>query len=262
MTTNSAIEWTGHTWNPWQGCTKVSPGCARCYMYSEKRRWGQDPEIVVRSKPGTFRKPLGWKEPALVFTCSWSDWFHEAADPWRQEAWEIVEATPWLTYQVLTKRAERIAPHLPANWGPQGYPNVWLGVSTENQVQLDRRVPYLLDVPARVRFLSCEPLLGPLDLRPRPSRELCIVCGEGPDAPHEHRHGYRTRGLDWVIAGGESGAKARPCDEAWLRSLRDQCAHAGVPFFLKQLGGFPDKRGGAAAALDGVLHHAMPAVRA
>lgn len=241
MSERTGIEWTQRTYNPWQGCTKVSPGCAHCYMYREKAQYGQDPHVVVRSKPPTFGAPLKWREPALVFTCSWSDWFHEAADPWRAEAWAIVKATPHLTYQILTKRAARIRDHLPADWG-QGYPNVWLGVSVENQRWIDR-VYQLGMVPAHVRFVSAEPLLGPVDLTQ-------------PDPSLWHRSPIEV--LQWVIVGGESGPGYRPMDLAWARSLRDQCAAAGVPFFLKQNGGWPNKRGGALAVLDGQRHTAMP----
>lgn len=217
MSEHTGIEWTDATWNPWQGCTKVSPGCAHCYMFREKARYGQDPELVVRSKPGTFRKPRGWSGDrvpgagrGLVFTCSWSDFFHEAADPWREEAWAIIRATPHLTYQILTKRPERFATHLPRDWG-SGYPNVWLGVSVEAQRQRDR-AELLALTPARIRFLSCEPLLGPI--------RLSSVL---PD-------------LHWVIAGGESGPahERREMRLAWLTELHAECVIAGVPFFTKQ----------------------------
>jgi protein gp37 len=118
-------------------------------------------------------------------------------------------------------------------------PNVWLGTSIEDQQRADERVPLLLDTPAALRFLSCEPLLGPIDLHPRPSRDLCIRCGLGPQAPHPHPDGYRTRGLDWVLIGGESGLHARPFDLAWARSIVAQCRTAGAVPFVKQLGAHP-----------------------
>ncbi len=127
----TGIGWTDATWNPWYGCSKVSPGCAHCYMFRDMKRYGSDPEVVTRSKT-KFDEPRKWKTPRRVFTCSWSDWFHEGADAWRAEAWAIVRDTPHLTYQILTKRPERIADHLPPDWG-EGYPNVWLGTSVENQ---------------------------------------------------------------------------------------------------------------------------------
>src|SRR5688572_24986243 len=124
MSDQTAIEWTDKTWNPWHGCTAVSAGCDLCYMFREKRQYGQNPELVVRSKT-KFRDPLRWHEPERVFTCSWSDFFHVAADPWRPDAWQIIRDTPHLTYQILTKRPGRIRRCLPDDWGA-GYPNVWL----------------------------------------------------------------------------------------------------------------------------------------
>ena len=116
MARNSGIDWTDHTWNPWQGCRKVSPGCANCYMYRDKRHFGQDPTTVVRSKPATFNAPLKWKDQARVFVCSWSDFFIEDADPWRGEVWQIMRQTPHLTYMLLTKRLENISARLPDDW--------------------------------------------------------------------------------------------------------------------------------------------------
>lgn len=229
MSEKTGIEWTDATWNPWYGCTKVSPGCAHCYMFREMKRYGRDPQVVTRSKT-KFNDPLKWKEPRRVFTCSWSDWFHEAADVWRDEAWSIIRRTPHLTYQILTKRPERIAEHLPADWG-DGYANVWLGTSVENQ-RFAIRVSYLQQVAAAIRFISAEPLLGPVVMP--------------------------LNGISWLIAGGESGPEHRPMREEWARSLRDQCASAGVAFFLKQLGGNPNPRAHAEAVLDGQRHVAFP----
>lgn len=231
MGERTAISWTNKTWNPWQGCHKVSAGCTFCYMYREKKRFGQDPATVVRSTSPTFNAPRKWSERALVFTCSWSDFFIEEADVWRPEAWEIIRATPHLTYQILTKRPERIAEHLPPGWP---FPNAWLGVSVEDQANADRRLPVLLATPAAVRFVSAEPLLGPVDLRrylgttlPKPYAVLVPVDAGPP------------RGLDWIIIGGESGPKARPCDVAWIRSLVKQCRAADTACFVKQAGAFP-----------------------
>jgi len=214
--TNTSIAWTDHSWNPWTGCHKVSPGCGECYMHREKKRYGQDPSTVVRSKPPTFNAPRKWKDPARVFVCSWSDFFIEEADPWRAEAWEIIRSSPHLTFQIPTKRAHRIAACLPDGWP---LPNVWLGVSVENQEAADTRIPDLLSVKAAVRFVSAEPLLGPVTL--------------SPDA---------MMGLDWLIVGGESGPRCRPMEIEWMRDLQAQAAHARICFFAKQLGGFPDKR--------------------
>ena len=212
----TAISWTEETWNPWMGCTKVSEGCDHCYMFREQRQYGNDPEVVRRSKT-KFQLPLRLKEPSLIFTCSWSDWFHVDADPWRDEAWEIVRATPQHTYQILTKRPGRIRRHLPADWG-DGYPNVWLGTSVETNEHLSR-VRVLCDVPAALRFISAEPLLGPL-----------------PDLDLD--------GIGWVITGGESGPEHRPIEVAWVREIRDACLAADVPFHHKQWGGARPKSGG------------------
>jgi len=248
MSQSTGIEWTQATWNPWRGCTKVSPGCAHCYMFREQKRYGRDPAVVTRSKT-TFLDPLRWPTGRLIFTCSWSDWFHEAADDWRDEAWDIIRRTPRHTYQILTKRPERIAQHLPRDWGT-GYPNVWLGVSVENQRHIGR-ADLLARVPAVVRFLSCEPLLGPLTFR------WAVWHPIGRTATTDHLDGLRHY-FHWLIAGGESGPEARPCRAEWLRSLRDECREAGVPFFLKQLGGWPDKHGASKAVLDGACWTEMP----
>jgi protein gp37 len=237
-------------------------------MYTEKKRYGQTPDKVVRSKPATFKKPLKWErevvannQPApLVFTCSWSDWFHEDADEWRDDAWEIVRKTPHLIYQILTKRSERIAECLPEDWG-DGYPNIWLGVSVENQ-RWTTRIADLVRVPARVRFLSCEPLLGYLDIAKwlrkcntchicQGNPDICMICSACPP-PKD--------GIDWVITGGESGPRQREMKLEWARSLRDQCVRVKIPFFLKQLGGHPNKRGGEKALLDGVRWTQIPEV--
>lgn len=183
MGTETGISWTEHTWNPWRGCTKVSAGCANCYMFREQRRYGRDPAEVVRTQ--TWNDPIKWNKQAaeagrrdLVFTCSWSDWFHEAADPWRDEAWAIVRSCPNLIFQILTKRADRIADHLPADWG-NGYENVWLGVSVENEENI-WRISHLVNVPAKVRWISAEPLLGPINFEPWLNH------------------------LDWIVVGAES----------------------------------------------------------
>lgn len=238
MSESSTIEWTEATWNPWTGCTKVSAGCDNCYMMTMKRRFGQNPEIVVRSKT-TFRDPLKWKTGKLIFTCSMSDFFHKDADAWRDEAWEIIRATPQHTYQILTKRPGRIRRHLPADWG-EGYPNVWLGTSMEDGVQI-HRAWRLSEIPAQVRFISAEPLLARLTFR------------------HVDGSSALDR-IDWAIVGGESGANSRPMDIDWARQIRDECATTDTSFFLKQLGGVRDKRGHEKALLDGKRYTEMPSV--
>lgn len=211
MGANSAIEWTNHSWNPWRGCIKVSPGCANCYMYRDQERYGRDPRAIVRASPATFQAPRKWREPAKVFTCSWSDFFIEQADKWRDEAWDIIKSTPHLTYQILTKRANMIKDALPDDWG-EGYPNVWLGVSVESEKYL-YRLEFLSEIPAALRFISYEPALGPADFT------------------------AYTPKIQWIISGGESGPSARPANTEWFREVRNMCARNGVAYFHKQNGG-------------------------
>ncbi len=246
MSERTGIEWTEATWNPWMGCTKVSAGCDNCYMFTEQRRYGNDPEVVRRSKT-KFADPLNWKEPKVIFTCSWSDWFHKDADPWRDEAWEVIRRTPHHTYQILTKRPGRIFRHLPSDWG-EGYPNVWLGTSVENQDAM-HRAWQLIDVPAHVRFISAEPLLGPLDFM-KCFDDLGLIWDSALNR------------VQWVIVGGESGPNARRMETWWAKAIQKQCKGRGVAFFLKQLGGFPDKRGHEKALLDGKRYVEMPMVSA
>lgn len=248
MGERSVIEWTDSTWNPWRGCDKVSPGCADCYMFRDQLRYGHDPEVVTRCADGSFYAPVRSRKWAaererciaergrhLVFTCSWSDWFHEDADAWREEAWEIVRATPRSTYQILTKRPENIADRLPADWG-EGYPNVWLGVSIENRRYV-HRAELLRAVPAAVRFISAEPLLGPLV-----ATGGFFARGPGGQYHPDWPDGYigpdlALAGIDWLITGGESGPQHRFFKPWWATDLRDACDREGVAFFHKQNGG-------------------------
>jgi protein gp37 len=206
-------------------------------MFREKKMYGQEPNVVVRSKT-TFEAPLKWKEPRLIFTCSWSDWFVEEADAWRDEAWDVIRRTPQHTYQILTKRIDRAVGRVPVPL----LPNVWLGVSVEDQQRADERIPLLLQTPAAVRFLSVEPMLGPVDLRP------FLAYMDGPEYRNGlRRNPYYDNRINWVIIGGESGAGARPFDVAWARSAIAWCKAAGVPVFVKQLGAkpvFADEAGG------------------
>ena len=221
MGRNSSISWTDHTWNPWRGCHRISSGCKYCYMFRDIRRWGGDPDTVTRAAEKTFNAPLSWEEPAKVFTCSWSDFFIEEADEWREEAWAIIRSTPHLTYQILTKRPERIKECLPKPLAEKNnYPawplsNVWLGVTTENQTAFDVRIPLLLEVEARIYFISAEPLLGPIDMR--------------LEKLNNH--------LDQVIVGGESGRGVRDMNPVWAQDIMKQCKEARIPFFFKQRGG-------------------------
>ena len=235
----TTIQWTENTWNPWHGCKKVSEGCRFCYMYRDKERYGQDPTTVLRSK-STFNDPLKWKEPKLIFTCSWSDFFIAEADEWRDEVWAIIKATPHHIYQILTKRPENIADRLPGDWGG-GYENVWLGVSVENQKAADERISILRDIPAKIRFLSLEPLLEKIDLD-----LICRDC-DSLSLDHYGNDGefgsvcHDSHGLSWAIIGGESGNlngkyKFRPSELSWYQDLVSQLRFAEIPLFVKQLG--------------------------
>ena len=212
MGQTTIISWTQQTWNPWRGCTKISPGCKNCYMFTAQRRYGRDPHVIVRTK--TWNDPVRWQRRALregkrefVFTCSWSDWFHELADGWRDQAWDIIRRCPNLIFQILTKRPERIADHLPNDW-VEGYQNVWLGTSIETNDYV-WRADLLRGIPTAVHFVSAEPLLGPL-----------------PD--------LNLEGIDWLIVGGESGPGFRLMDHSWARQLRDRALAQGLAFFFKQ----------------------------
>lgn len=222
---NTAIEWTDHTFNPWWGCTKVSPACDHCYAEAWDRRtgghhWGPHAERRTFSDMH-WREPLRWDRAASdagtrrrVFCASMADVFDNAAPAEaRDRLWQLIRATPSLDWQLLTKRPQNIVKMLPANWDT-GYSNVWVGTTTENQEEAERRIPHLLSVPARIRFLSCEPLLGAVALKDD------WVQGK----------------LHWIIAGGESGPRARPSNPEWFRSLRDQCVSAGLAFHFKQWG--------------------------
>lgn len=273
---DTSISWTDKTWNPIRGCSRVSAGCMNCYaervahrfsgdgqpyagLTTDKGRWNG----IVRFVTEHLADPLRWKKPRRIFVNSMSDLFHEALTNEQIAAvFGVMAAAPQHTFQVLTKRAERMrewfkwaagdfayeqrgiasAPHvfqamldaaheelgkpmkpqLDAAWHAHEedlwpLPNVWLGTSVENQAAADERIPHLLATPAAIRFLSCEPLLGPIEM-----------------PQHNQSMGRSHSPLDWVIAGCESGPGARPAEVAWLRSLRDQCADTGVRFFLKQ----------------------------
>ena len=246
----SAIEWTDKTWNPVTGCTKVSPGCRGCYMHRlyprlrglGTRGYEASPDVVQLVPERLNDDELNWRTPKRVFVCSMSDLFHEdVPDGYIGRVFEVMAdriARYGHTFQVLTKRPENAVKwwrfHGEARLG-HWPPRVWAGTSVETEGYTSR-LHDLGHLPAPVKFLSAEPLLGPLDL------SLFLESGI----------------LQWVIAGGESGPKARPMQLQWARDLRDQCQAHGVAFFLKQLGGVHDKRGGDKALLDGELHHAMP----
>lgn len=220
MAKTTGIEWTDSTWNPWYGCRKVSEGCKFCYAQRDMERFGKDFNTVTRAKEGTFYSPDHWKDGRLIFTCSWSDWFIEEADEWRPEAWEIVRRNPQHIFQILTKRPERILENLPPDWG-DGYRNVWLGISGENQRTLDLRAPDFLAVPAALHFLSAEPLIGPIS-------DIFKYLWKGG-----------LKGFRWVIVGGESGVGTdwRMMKIEWVDAIFQQCRMAEVPFFFKQWAG-------------------------
>lgn len=240
MAKTTKIQWADATWNPFIGCSKVSPACDNCYAEGWAKRCGRDFSKVVRAATGTFHAPLTWKEPKRIFVCSLSDFFHAdilRAD--RHNAIKVMRDAPQHTYMLLTKRPENIKPMLAGTaWAEALPPNVWVGVTAENQEQADKRIPLLLKVPAHVRFVSCEPLLGEINFRWKGyahlatgetyreylERTQCIDEYEG------------LRKLNWVICGGESGGQARPMHPEWAKTLRFQCAETGVPFMFKQWG--------------------------
>ena len=234
MSQNSAIEWTDSTWNPVTGCTKVSPGCKHCYAETFAERWrgtaGHPYEqgFDLRLWPDRLRLPLSWKKPRMIFVNSMSDLFHERVPlVFIESVFRTMEEASWHTFQVLTKRSKRLRDLAPELKWPR---NVWVGVSVETADYL-WRADDLRTVPAAIRFLSIEPLLGPL----------------GP---------FNISGIDWVIAGGESGPGARPMAAAWVREIREQCGKAGVPFFFKQWGGVQKKKNGR--ELDGRTWDELP----
>jgi protein gp37 len=243
MGDRSGIEWTEATWNPTTGCDQVSRGCDNCYAMTLAKRlkaMGQPryqvdgdartsgPGFGLAFHPETLRLPLTWKKPRVIFVNSMSDLFHARVPvEFIRAVFDVMAATPQHTYQVLTKRARRLRR---LAQGLEWPANVWMGVSVEDAATM-HRIDDLRAVPAAVRFLSCEPLLGPLD-------DLALD------------------GIHWVIAGGESGKAARPLDRCWVEELRDQCASAGVPFFFKQWGGRTPKAGGR--VLDGRTWDDMP----
>ena len=224
------ISWANSTFNPWIGCTRVSDGCRFCYAESLSTRygwvkWGPG-ETRKRTSAANWRKPLAWNRAALkagvrhrVFCASLADVFdHEAPTGARDDLWNLIRQCRELDWQLLTKRPENIAQYLPDDWGV-GWPHVWLGVSVESDKYVSR-IQTLRATPAAVRFVSVEPLLGPVDL------DLTRLSPRLTGVP----------GIDWVIAGGESGPGARPMHPDWARSIRDQCIAAGVSFHFKQFG--------------------------
>lgn len=252
---NSNIEWTDHTFNPWRGCTKVSSGCANCYAEKLSHRnpkvlgeWGQG-KPRIKASAAMWREPRKWNAACekrgvreRVFCASLADWLDDDGVPieWLAELLELIHATPNLDWLLLTKRPQNWRERVndaekfttPQNWEVRDWlrnwfehemapENVWIGTSVEDQARADERIPLLLAIPAVARFLSCEPLLGPVNLG---------------DYRHSSHGEWKMDGFHWVIAGGESGPGARPMHPDWPRSLRDQCVAAGVAYFFKQWG--------------------------
>jgi protein gp37 len=227
---NSRIEWTTHTFNPWWGCVKMSPACKHCYAESWAKRVGE--RVWGVSAPRRFFRDNHWAEPlrwdadaavsgerARVFCASMADVFEdrEELDVWRERLWTLIEATRHLDWLLLTKRPDLVQAKTP--WGRDWPENVWIGTTVENQTWADRRLPALTRIPAKVRFISAEPLLGPLD-----------ISRWGSD-------------IDWVITGGESGPKARLTSPSWFRELLNECMAADIPFHFKQWGDWAPGQG-------------------
>jgi protein gp37 len=225
MAKDSGIEWTHHTFNPWWGCVKLSPACAHCYAETWARRFGS--ELWGGDAPRRFFGEHHWREPirwnadaeksgarARVFCASMADIFEPRSDldPWRDKLWGLIDRTPYLDWLLLTKRPGHIKHVYP--WARSPRTNVWLGTTAENQRWAERRIDRLVAVDAHIRFLSCEPLLAAVDLQ----------------------RWFAKEQINWVIAGGESGAEARPTHPNWVRSLRDQCQRYDIPFHFKQWG--------------------------
>ncbi len=243
----TTISWTDYTFNPWIGCAKVSPGCLNCYaekMANHRSNWGVTWGVNgsrVRTSEATWKNPIKWnrqaeeeKRRARVFCSSLADVFEDRNDllPVRKDLFEIIRNTPHLDWLLLTKRPENISKMLPSDWG-KGWSTVWLGTSTEDQIRYDLRINSLLSVPAKIHFLSAEPLIGELKIK----------------------HG-KEDGLDWVIVGGESGGNFREMDLNWARTVRDDCKRLGVTFFFKQHSAYQPKSKGE--LLDEKAHKAWP----
>jgi len=227
---STKIEWCDETWNPVTGCREISEGCAHCYAKRQAQRfkgrfgYDKDDPFKVTFHPDKLYRPLKWKKPKRIFVCSMGDLFHEdVLFRWVDEILGKIQKSPQHTFMILTKRPDRMESHFQhycfPDWDAQRIPNLWLGISAENQRCLDERLPYLLQIPAAKRFVSLEPLLGPIKFR------------------SQHLGGlFSCVKLDWVIVGGETGYGKRPMDPDWVRSIRDQCQEAGTPFFFKGWG--------------------------
>lgn len=254
MGEKTRIEWCDHSWSPWEGCQKVSAGCANCYaetrdkQYHSGKHWGANGIRKMMSE-SYWKQPLKWNRIAQQAGTRFRV-FPSLCDPFedrpeltfpRKQMLELIEDTPNLDWLLLTKRPENVCGLVFDRWGKADWPsNLWIGASAENQETADERIPELLKIPARIRFLSCEPLLGPVDL----VRAVNKLDWLDPAS-------LKPGGIDWVICGGESGSGARPMQADWVCSIRDQCKAANVPIFIKQMGSeyarrhhFSDPKGG------------------
>lgn len=259
MSEGTKISWTSATWNPTTGCDQVSPGCDHCYaltLAARLKRMGNPryrndgnaktsgPGFALTLHHDKLEEPLKWKKPRHIFVNSMSDLFHDdVPDDFLGAVWATMADTPQHIYQILTKRPRRMARFMQEYVNELGYenavlPNVWLGTSVEDQKRADLRIPHLMATPAAVRFLSCEPLLGPVNVR---KRQWVWGGAEGT--------------IGWVIVGGESGPDYRTMKPQWARDIRDQCVAAGVPFFFKQSSGPRSEMG---KELDGRIWNEMP----
>jgi protein gp37 len=237
MAVNSSIEWTESTWNPLTGCTKISPGCKHCYaerMALRLQAMGQpnySNGFTLTMHEHVLQLPLSWKRPQMIFVNSMSDLFHDDVPlDFILKIFDVMQRASWHTFQVLTKRSNRLYELDKEIIWPL---NVWMGVSVENK-NYTFRIDHLRKTHAQIKFLSLEPLLGPLS-------------------------NLNLKDIDWVIAGGESGPRARPVKEEWITDIRDQCTNAQVPFFFKQWGGFKKKQNGR--TLQGRTWDEMPRLR-
>jgi len=239
MAQTSTIEWTDVTWNPVSGCTKISPGCDNCYAERFAERWRGIPDhpyefgFDLKLQPHRLEQPLKLKKPSFIFVNSMSDLFHkEIPAEYLDRVFDVMERAHWHVFQVLTKRSTILKRYISKRY-KTAPPHIWLGVSLEDSTQLSR-LKHLQDAPASVRFLSIEPLLGPVGK-------------------------INLDGIHWVIVGGESGPRHRPIQIEWVREIRDQCSKAKVPFFFKQWGGARPKTGGR--ELDGKTWDQMPGLQ-
>jgi protein gp37 len=231
----TGVQFSDATQNFWQGCRKVSAGCKNCYMFRDMARWNKDGNNIHRSTDNTFYKPLHWKEPKKIFTCSWSDFFIEEADAWRADAWEVIRNTPQHTWQIITKRPERIAQCLPPDWGPNGWKNVILIATVEDQESADLRIPiieqhYSFDEGVKVGLIF-EPLLEQIRF------DKWIFSRKDDEGLKDST---LEMYVDWIIIGGESGNdqgryRYRECKLWWIEDIVREFQH-NTPVFVKQLG--------------------------